>query len=267
MHDVMYRRIADDLRSQIESGLLAPGAQLPTEGELMADYGTSRNTIREAIKMLVTPGLVETRPGQGTFVVEKINPFVTTLTGDPVSRHGGDDMVYTAEVAASGRIPTSGSPQVEIQLAAGAVARALHLEEGAQVVSRHQERFIDDTPWSLQTTFYPMSLVERGATKLILPTNIDEGAMAYLARECDLKQVGYRDTISVRPPSENEARFFRLPVDGRISVFEIHRLGFDDAGNRIRLSITVCPADRNRFRVDVGKVPVGSRETAGPLRN
>ena len=50
MHDVMYRRIADDLRSQIESGMLAPGAQLPTESELMADYGTSRNTIREAIK-------------------------------------------------------------------------------------------------------------------------------------------------------------------------------------------------------------------------
>ena len=253
MHDVMYRRIADDLRSQIESGMLAPGAQLPTEGELMADYGTSRNTIREAIKMLVTPGLVETRAGQGTFVVEKPTPFVMTLTGEVLDT--GDDTVYLAEVAASGRKPTNSSPQVEIQLAAGAVARALHLEEGAQVVSRHQERFLDDTPWSLQTTFYPMSLVQRGATKLILPTNIDEGAMAYLARDCDLRQVGYRDTVSVRPPYENEARFFRLPVDGRISVFEIHRLGFDDADNRIRLSITVCPADRNRFRVEVGKVP------------
>jgi len=59
----------------------------------------------------------------------------------------------------------------------------------------------------------------------------------------------------VRPPDENEARFFRLPADGRISVFEIHRLGFDREGHRIRLTVTVYPADRNRFRVEVGKVP------------
>jgi len=38
-------------------------------------------------------------------------------------------------------------------------------------------------------------------------------------------------------------------------VFEIHRLGFDENGDRIRLTITVYPADRNRFRVNVGKVP------------
>jgi DNA-binding GntR family transcriptional regulator len=253
MPEPLYRQIADDLRSKIESGELAQGSQLATESELKDQYNASRNTVRDAIKWLTNLGLVETRPGQGTFVVEKPTPFVTTLTGAVVDP--GEETVYLAEVAASGRMPTNSPPQVEIQLATGAVARALHLDEGAQVVSRHQERSIDDTPWSLQTTFYPMSLVQRGATKLILPTNIDEGAMAYLAREFDLKQVGYRDTISVRPPYENEARFFKLSADGRISVFEIHRLGFDGDGSRIRLSITVYPADRNRFRVDVGKVP------------
>src|SRR5690348_4896766 len=164
--------------------------------------------------MLTTLGLVETRPGQGTFVTEKIHPFVTTLTGDPVStrtsKYGGEEYsIYVAEVTASGRKPTSTDPRVEIQQATSVVARAMRLEDGAQVVSRHQQRFIDGTPWSLQTTFYPMRFVEQGATRLILPTDITEGALAYLARECDLKRVGYRDTIAVRPPEENEARFFR----------------------------------------------------------
>ena len=97
------------------------------------------------------PGLVETRPGQGTFVVERINPFVTTLTLDPESRHDDGDRrrhAYLAEVKASGRRPTNGQPTVEIQRATGTVARALRLDEGDQVVSRHQQRFIDDTPWS-----------------------------------------------------------------------------------------------------------------------
>jgi GntR family transcriptional regulator len=257
----LYRMIAEDLRRKIESGELPkePKGPLPTEHELQKESGASRNTIRDAIKWLVTLGLVETRPGQGTFVVEKPVPFVTTLTVDP---SGGGAEVYLSEVASSGRAPADGEPRVEIQHATRTVARALKLDPGAQVVSRHQQRFLDETPWSLQTTFYPMSLVEQGATRLILPTDIQEGAVAYLARVCDLKQVGYRDTVAVRPPEAEEAWFFRLPADGRISVFEIHRLGFDETGQRIRLTITVYPADRNRFRVEVGKVP-GRRATVG----
>jgi GntR family transcriptional regulator len=252
--------IAEDLRRKIESGELPkePRGPLPTEAELQKDFGASRNTIRDAIKWLVTLGLVETRPGQGTFVVKKPTPFVTTLTVDP----SGGAAFYRDEIAASGRAKTDSEPRVEIQQASEAVAKALRLHEGAQVVSRHQQRFLDDTPWALQTTFYPMSLVERGATRLILPTNIEEGAVSYLALECDLQQVGYRDSIAVRPPDADEAWFFRLPADGRISVFEIFRIGFDENGNRIRLTVTVYPADRNRFRVEVGKVP-GRKEPAG----
>jgi GntR family transcriptional regulator len=151
---------------------------------------------------------------------------------------------------------------MEIQRADRVLARALRLDRGAEVVSRHQQRFIDDAPFSLQTTFYPMTLVERGANRLILPTTIPEGAVSYLARECDIRQVGFRDTIAVRPPDEHEASFFRLPADGSVSVFEIHRLGFDENLNRIRLTITVYPADRNRFRVNVGKVPPRSAREA-----
>ena len=67
-----YREIAEDLRGKIESGDLPPGEQLPTEFELQEEYAASRNTVRDAVKSLITRGLVETRPGQGTFVTEKI---------------------------------------------------------------------------------------------------------------------------------------------------------------------------------------------------
>ena len=74
--EAMYRRIADDLRHKIESGELGHGAQLPTELELRELYEASRNTVRDAVKWLITRGLVETRPGQGTFVVEMIEAFL-----------------------------------------------------------------------------------------------------------------------------------------------------------------------------------------------
>src|SRR5262245_43953846 len=197
MAEPMYRQIADDLRIKIHSGQIAPGAQLPTEIELMDRYDASRNTVRDAIKLLTIGSLVETRPGQGTFVVEKINPFITTLTADPqTGRGGGEEDVYQAEVEAGGRKPTYSKPRVEVQEANAAVADAHRLEPGAQVVSRQQERFIDLTPFSLQTSFYPMHIVDRGATRLIQATDIEGGTVAYLA-ELKINQVGYRDSVEV----------------------------------------------------------------------
>src|SRR5580698_10293739 len=151
----MYHKIADELRAQIESGELAPGAQLPTELELRDQYEASRNTIRDAIKRLTSLGLVETRPGQGTFVVQKIDPFVTTLTGSSKAGSDSDAATYLSEVGREGRDAKVSTPRVEILAAAEEVALRLRCTLGAQVVSRHQERFIDRLPWSLQTTFYP----------------------------------------------------------------------------------------------------------------
>jgi GntR family transcriptional regulator len=256
MAEPIYRQIADDLRSQIENGELRPGEQLRTEIELRDIYGASRNTIRDAIKLLVTRGLVEIRPGQGTFVVEKINPFVTTLAEDPeTGRGGGEQGVYIAEVGASQRIPAISTPRVEIQRASAAVAGALQIDQGDQVLSRHFQRFIDDTPWSLQTSFYPMDLVQRGAARLIQAVDMAEGTVAYLRETLGVKQAGYRDTIMVRAPDGSEAAFFRVPDDGRVAVFEIRRTAFDEQGTPIRLTVSVYPADRNQFAINVGEVP------------
>jgi GntR family transcriptional regulator len=253
MVEPMYRQIADDLRYKIESGEIPHGAQLPTETELMDEYNASRNTVRDAIKLLTAWWLVETRAGKGTYVAGEINPFVSTLTGEPDT--GGTD-VYLAAVTAEGRVPVNSRPRVEIQHATGLVASALHVEPGTSVVSRHQRCFIDGTPWSLQTSFYPMKLVEAGATRLRDPADIEEGAVKYIAKVCDIKQAGYRDSIAVRPINEREAAFFKLPDDGPIPVFEIFRVAFDGSGKRFRLTITVYPADRNRFAIEVGDVPI-----------
>jgi GntR family transcriptional regulator len=254
MAEPMYRQIADDLRGRIDSGEIAQGAQLPTEIELMEQYDASRNTVRDAIKLLTARRLVETRPGQGTFVIEKINPYVTTLTGDP-STGGGDETVYIAEVKASNRKSEISEPRVEIQKAYRVVATNLQIKEGDHVVSRHQQRFIDGFPWSLQTSFYPMSLVQQGATRLLEATDIVPGTVAYLAKVCGIKQAGYRDTIAVRTPDENEARFFKIPTDGSVPVFEVFRVGFDEKRRPLRLTITVYPSDRNRLTINVGQVP------------
>jgi GntR family transcriptional regulator len=254
--DPKYRAIADELREQIESGQLAPGSQLPTEIELQDRFSASRNTIRDAVKSLVSRGLVVTRAGQGTFVTQRIDPFITTLSADPQSGFGGGEgATYRSEVSERHRRPESSTPRVEVQYAAGEVASRLRVDEGTQLVSRHQQRFIDETPWSLQTSFYPMSFVMAGANRLLEAANIEPGTVQYLQEALDLKQAGYRDWITMRAPDPNEMTFFRIPGDGLVPVFEIFRTAFDQTGTPMRLTVTVFPADRNQFIVDVGDVP------------
>lgn len=256
MANPMYRQIAEDLRAQIESGRLEPGQQLRTELELRDHYGASRNTVRDAIKWLTNLGLVETRPGQGTFVREEIDPFVTTLTGNPSTGWGGDEgVIYLSEVTQQNRKPTASPVQVEIQEAAGQIANGLQVAEGTEVISRHERRFIDGTPWSMQTSYYPAEFADRGAERLRSARNISEGTVQYLAEALHIRQIGYRDWITVRAPSPAEAEFFKLPLDGRVPMYVIFRTAFDEKGVPTRLTVTVFPADRNQFIIDVGTVP------------
>ncbi|MBQ1821683.1 MAG: FadR family transcriptional regulator [Clostridia bacterium] len=66
-------RIADRLAELIVHGRFAPGDKLPSELELSAELNVSRTTLREALRILATRGLVEVRRGVGTFVTQSRN--------------------------------------------------------------------------------------------------------------------------------------------------------------------------------------------------
>ena len=263
MANPMYRQIAEDLREQIDSGALKPGQQLQTELELREHYGASRNTVRDAIKWLITLGLVDTKPGQGTFVAQKVDPFVTTLTADP-KQPGATEVAIPGEDGygevdrsqpRQSRSLSYTDPQIEIQKADRLVADQLQVAEHSQVISRHQRRYIDGIPWSLQTSFYPKEFVMQGASRLIEADDIRDGTVKYLADTLGLRQVGYRNWIRVRSPDVTEGGFFSLPKDGRVGVFEILETAFDQTGTPMRLTVTIFPTDRNQFIVNVGEVP------------
>lgn len=60
--------IADDIQKRITDETLKPGDKLPTEAVLCQHYKVSRTTLREAIQMLRTKGLLDVTPGRGSFI-------------------------------------------------------------------------------------------------------------------------------------------------------------------------------------------------------
>lgn len=255
----MYQQIADTVRRQIENGELPHGQQLPTELELREKYNASRNTVRDAIKLLSSLGLVETRPGQGTFVTQSRNPFVTTLSTDPKTGFGGGEGAFRLSAldtleGAEDREPetTTSTPRVEVQGAAPWLRQRLGLADGSnQVVLRRLYRYIENVPWSIQTSYYPMELITRGASKLLIADHIYPGTVSYLAEALGVRQTGYRDWILARRPNEEEQQFFGVAPDS--TVLEVFQTAFGPDQEPIRVTVSVFPADQNQFIYDMGE--------------
>ncbi|HLC02575.1 MAG TPA: FadR/GntR family transcriptional regulator [Anaerolineales bacterium] len=66
----LYEQIVEQIEARVLSGELKLGDQLPPERELAEQFGVSRTAVREAIKALREKGLVEVRPGRGTFATD-----------------------------------------------------------------------------------------------------------------------------------------------------------------------------------------------------
>jgi GntR family transcriptional regulator len=66
--DYAWAQVVNHLEARIEGGELTPGARLPGERELAAEYGVALGTIRRAMQEMRDRGLVVTTPSKGTFI-------------------------------------------------------------------------------------------------------------------------------------------------------------------------------------------------------
>jgi GntR family transcriptional repressor for pyruvate dehydrogenase complex len=95
-----YQQVADQLRALIMAGTLAPGDRLPVEAELSASFGVSRSTVREALRVLGSQGLVRTARGVtgGTFVSETDPDAISDYLETRLGLLTGHDIITSAEL-------------------------------------------------------------------------------------------------------------------------------------------------------------------------
>jgi GntR family transcriptional regulator len=74
-----YQALREQLRSEIAAGDYRDGARLPTESELVARHGLSRQTVRRAFQDLVAQGVVYRVPGRGTYASDQAGRYLRQL--------------------------------------------------------------------------------------------------------------------------------------------------------------------------------------------
>ena len=90
-NQALTERIEDHLFQYILDERLAVGAKLPNEYELADRFGVSRGTIREAVKLLVSRGVLRVKHGSGTYVAS-----LMPLKADPLGLDAIEDRIQLA---------------------------------------------------------------------------------------------------------------------------------------------------------------------------
>jgi GntR family transcriptional regulator, phosphonate transport system regulatory protein len=236
-----WRLIAEELRQEIIGGKRAPGAKLPSEGELAHRFGVHRNTVRQAVAALAADHLIVSRRGSGTFVAEHTvlvhRIGARTRFRDSLGRRGSH----------SGRLLDSGiepEPPAEI---AGRLAL-----DGRAALRLDTLQVVDARPITRGTHWFVADLVPGLADQFSATGSIT----------ASLQAVGIDDyiraatTVSARHATTAEAADLALPMGSVVLVTRSLDVLAD--GSPLQVGITRFVADR--VELDIGHADLGLYE-------
>lgn len=134
-----YFQLAEDIREQILSGRLKPGDALPTESQLGVQYGISKMTVRNGLKLLADEGLIESFRGKGSFVSSpKLNELILELSDS------------SFEISENNAVKLLG---VDIVSADEEVASTLQLKPGSKVLRFRRLYEVNDEPVAIELRY------------------------------------------------------------------------------------------------------------------
>lgn len=206
----LYQQLYEILRARITRGELGPGDMLPTEMELMAQYGAGRVTVRQALDLLVQDGLIYRERARGTFVaqprVEQNLVRIVNFTTDMQQR----GLKPRTQILGSALLPANAE-----------LADKLQLEIGAELAHLTRLRLADREPMSVEESF----LAHRYCPNILKKHNYATYPLREaLERDYHLRLVRAQQIIRAVAANADLARVLHVPQ--RAPLLHIERVSF-----------------------------------------
>lgn len=222
-----YHQLYTILRKELVRGTWKPGERMPSEAELIAIYGVSRITVRQAFDLLVNDGLVYRRRGSGTFV-----------TAPPIELGLNRIISFTEDMQRRGMHPETQLLATRLEPAADEIAFKLDIEPGAELAVVERLRLADGVPMSIERS----SLIHR-----LCPGVLDGDYAHTSLHTALLERYGIRlarANQAIRVTAADAALAGKLSVPVGAPMFYIERVSFGPAGIPVEYLETCQRGDR-----------------------
>lgn len=230
----LWLQVAASIHARILAGEYGPGAQLPPDRQIAADYGTSRMTVRQALAALEKKGAIRIEHGNGTFVSEDPMPYAIGR------RVRFDENLRSAELSPERRLL-----RWRLAEAAPDIAAALALPRQAPVIEMTIGAFADARPIAIgvhaccATRFAGFAEAfeqDRSFSRALRRYGVED----YLRKTTE---------ITARMPTAEEAKVLRQART--VPVLAYTALDIDLAGVPISYFVGCFAAERVKIVVDL----------------
>ncbi|MEO3388599.1 GntR family transcriptional regulator [Mesorhizobium sp. CAU 1741] len=227
------------LREQILSGAVEVDARLPSEPSLAQEHGVSRVTVRRALDRLAGDGMIERRPGSGTFVAGgKARMPVIADFSNALSHLVEMGRKTGVRLISFGYVP-----------ATSALARELHLDPGEQLQRSVRVRLIDGQPFSYLVTHVPERIgVSYSEADLASTPLLELLERSGLVAERAMQTIG----ATLAGPDVATS----LDLDVGAAVISMTRVVFDPSGRGIEHLQALYRPDRYSFHMELDRTGV-----------
>jgi GntR family transcriptional regulator len=237
----VYKQLADALRSAITSGELAESTPLPSETELMQQYGVSRNSVRNAVALLRVEGMIVTEHGRGSFVRARRPLRRLSSSRYSASKRKGGRRPLQAEAEEQGLTSEQTFLGAEVVDPPQDVADRLGLEPGERTVVRRHLLSLAGEPLQLADSYFPLDVAQN--TPIEASTKLERGVHAELELGLGYKLDRFVEELTFRMPTPDEAR--RLGLSEGVPVVHLLRTLYDKTGRALEVSDFLLAGDRH----------------------
>ncbi|WP_367141007.1 MULTISPECIES: GntR family transcriptional regulator [Streptomyces] len=233
-----YERVAAVFRTRITDGTWPAGHRLPSRTALGAELDAGENVIRRAQELLITEGLLEGRPGAGTFVRPTYTRRTMLRTQPPATGPAPAGFTGTWESDSAAKVPAPAD-----------IASRLGIAPGDDCVRTTYEFLADRQPVMLATSWEPMAIT--GRTPIVLPNGGPLADRSVTERMAHIDISVARITEVPRPVhlTEDQAQLLGMPNGAQALLIE--RTHYATGGLAVETADLVVPDERWAVTYDV----------------